>query len=454
MYVIFGLLTVSGAALSYSIGWAWGVLIVPSIISIIWIIFPRRNDLLPRRIVILLTALMFASLLPGSLSAPIQIIALVGAFAEWLLARPSQRRAGIVVLVAGLFIGYWAILIFHPNIPNFSTGMLGFRKTALAVAAVVLGCAIQHQHRYEAERLVAKLLTLALAVSVVGHLWIPAIPALVSRGDADIYTSLYDGQARLEGVFAGPFHAATAGVLLVGWSMVRWKSGGWLSKVALLVGLVATYLTLVRSAYVAIALCVAAIIIMSTSLSLFMKRFLATLTILGVGVAIAEWVGFRALDMVLSIANFATDGRFLNRLPEYREGLLLFSESPLFGWGAGSAGDTLGPAIEPGQHVTPHNLFLKMMVEGGLVGAMLWIILLVCIWQRINRRTLSGQVAVVALVGLFTAGLTGSAIETLPISYFIFFLAGITLSNAPTKPHVPVKNPIKNADPALPNPIY
>lgn len=435
---------VAAAVLAADVSQGLGVAATAAVLGLLWLAYPRGDADLPRRYVLFLAAFAFSSVLPTSVGLPLQILALVGAFAEWLFSSPPERRGNGVVLLSALFVGFWALLIFHPNVPDVSTGILGFRKTALAVAGVVFGCAISERHRAPMERLVIKLVTLVLGLSIVGHLWLPAINAFSPKNDADIYTGLYGGEARLQGLFAGPFHAAIAGVFLVGWALVRWRSSRILPKVVLIVGAAGMYLTLVRTAYIAVGLVVAALVILATSFTSFLKR--ASLVV-GLGMFALMFVeafgGGKILTVIASIGNFATDGRFLNRLPEYEYGMKMFAESPLFGMGAGSAGDTLGQAFGANLHVTPHNLLLKILVEGGAVGIILWLLLLWAIWTSIDTRTGSGALAVVSILGLFGLGLTGSAIEALPVTYLIFMVAGLGVQpkplDAPPEPRMTKK---------------
>jgi len=403
-----------------------GVGVVAALFGVLWLLWPRREGGLPRRYVAFLAAFAFSSVLPQSVGLPLQILALIGAFLEWLLTPAAERRGNGVVLAAGLFIGFWALLIFHPNVPDISTGLLGFRKTALAVAGVVFGCAIREHLRVPVERLVIKLVTAVLGLSIVGHLWLPAINELSPKNDADMYTGLYGGEVRMQGLFAGPFHAAIAGVFLIGWALARWRSTRVLPKVVLIVGGVGMYLTLVRTAYIAVALVVAALVILASSFSVFLKRagIVAGLGLLALMFAEA-FGGGKVLSVIASIGNFATDGRFLNRLPEYELGFSMFSTSPLFGMGAGSAGDTLGQAFGANPHVTPHNLLLKILVEGGAIGMILWLLVIFAIWRSLDTRSRPGSLAVVSVLGMFGLGLTGSAIEALPVTYLIFMIAGL-----------------------------
>jgi O-antigen ligase len=427
--VAFIVLTTVGATLSFRLGHALMALVVPAIFAVVWFVLPRNAYWLPRRWVILLTALMFTSILPTSIGATLQVLVLVGAFGEWIFGSRERRGSTLVFALTFLTVFYWALLIFHPNVQEVTTGILGFRKSVLALGGLVLGCAIPSNQRLSAERQVAALLIIALSVSIIGHLWVPAIPELVERGTADIYTSLYGTEQRMEGIFAGPFHAAAAGVLLTGWALVRWKTGGWLAKVGMFIGLFGTYLTLVRAAYVAVILCVIALILMSGSISSFAKRVTGLAAIGIVIVVVAESLGLRVLDMGGTILDYDSDNRFLNRLPGYTQGIQMLGESPFIGWGAGSAGDTLDGAFSQGDHLTSHNLVLKMLVEGGLLGGLLWLALLIAVWKRLDRRSPSGQLAVISLVGLLAFGLTGSAIEALPVTYFLMMLVGLGLQS-------------------------
>lgn len=119
----------------------------------------------------------------------------------------------------------------------------------------------------------------------------------------------------------------------------------------------------------------------------------------------------------------------------------MFQESPLIGMGAGSAGDTLGPAFAMGFHVTPHNMFLKILVEGGLLGAVAWLALGIGIIRTTNWHSAGGRLTLVSFAALIGLGLTGSAIDTLPISFLVFFFAGLAVNVKPKpepKPTTPV----------------
>ncbi|MEU2002878.1 O-antigen ligase family protein [Rhodococcus sp. NPDC019627] len=407
--------------------------ILGALAILVWFVAPWPATALPRPLILFLTVFTFSSIVPGSIGLYLQIVGLVIGYIMWLLTPKDERRAGIVVLACGLVTAYWALLIFHPNIPSFDVGMLGFRKTVLALGGIVLGCAIKPALVPKVEVLVVRLVALAAAISLVGYFFIPEIAELVPRA-ADKYTALYRGEERLQGLFSGPFHVAAAGILLIGWALIRRKQHPRTALLALAIGVLATYFTYVRSAYVAIALVLAVAVFASASGAVRTKR----LYLLAVGCvsafAVMTYSSGNLTTTVDSISGYSTDGRFQNRIPEWLEGRDLVLSSPFYGWGSGSAGDTLGSFFGiSAQHVTPHNLLLKFAVEGGLIGLGLVLFLAVAVLRRLTLKDAQGQVAVVSAVGLLAMGITGSVIDTLPISYLALLLVGLGVATRATE---------------------
>ncbi|MBT2585628.1 O-antigen ligase [Arthrobacter sp. ISL-95] len=395
-----------------------------------WLLLPQRKNQTPKLLMLLIVAFMFSSLLPSTVSLAVQGVAVAASIIAWLKVPAAERRGKFVVGAAFAILVLWAALMFHPNVPDVATGLLGFRKTAFCVAGVIAGCAIPKNLIGSFELVVVRVLILALGVSIIAFLFIPALEALVNRS-ADEYTSLIGGKKRLQGVFAGPFHVALAGMLLMGWGLVKIKVHRFTALIALVVGTLALYLTLVRSAYIGVALMLVALVLVSPSIGKFLGRLIA-------GAVLAIAVGFVVFtqaptlaDTALSIFDFDSDNRFLNRLPQYAKGIAMFQEFPLIGMGAGSAGDTLGPAFAMGFHVTPHNMFLKILVEGGLIGAATWLALGVGLIRTTNWHSAGGRLTLVSFAALIGLGLTGSAIDTLPVSFLVFFFAGLAVNQTP-----------------------
>lgn len=377
----------------------------------------------PTLIVALLAALTFSSLLPLPASLVVQFAAIVVPFALWVVRGGLRSGTRWVVLAVVITLAVWTALVFHPNVPDVIVGMEGWRKSVLALVGVVLGCAAVV--RRSVEDLVIGLLVVALGVSLIAHLWLTPIEGYIAR-DAAVYTGEFGGFERLQGVFAGPFHVAQAAVLVIGWAGIRFMSRRVLASFAVAVGLAAIAFAMVRTAFVALAavvLCVALVYPMPRRLRIGILSGAAAVVVLA---GLLAWTGALG-PAAASLFTAATDGRLLNRFPGYGEAVTLFGQSPWWGWGAGSAGDTLGPQFEAAgmQHVTSHNILLKIVVESGLVGLLAWAFVAFALWRTVSWRTGAGRVALVSLVGLGVFGLVGSSLEALPVTYLLFVIVGL-----------------------------
>ena len=373
---------------------------------------------------VLFTLFTLSSTLPSVLSASVQgVITLLAVGVFLFCSRPSSRP---VMTVTALILVYWGILILHSNIPSLDIGLLGWRKTAFCLLGLLIAVSIPQTNRWFLERAVILILALAILVSIALFLFFPATEqSIVDRGAADIYTGMFDGKPRLQGVFAGPFHVATAALVLIIWGATRFTRSVNLAVLSLALGAIALVLANVRTAYVALALAVLAILAMSASAGRFARRLIAIgmLSIVAL-VALTQYLPDQ-LQLINDIFAFSSDTRFLGRLNGYQLGAQAFSGSPVFGWGSGSAGDTLGPYFGHGFHVTSHNMLLKLAVEGGAIGLVLWGALAIVLLRALPRSGSGSTVAVALLAALCGTGLTGSALEALPITFLLFFIVGL-----------------------------
>ncbi|MDZ8201261.1 O-antigen ligase family protein [Microbacterium sp. SSW1-59] len=403
-----------------------GIMGLGAILVILWLILPARAGAAPRLLTLLILAFAFSSVLPSSISAIVQLITLAVGYLLWLTQPASTRRGVGAVALSFTIVLVWVALILHPNVPSLEVGILGFRKSALAVAGVALGAGIPVHMVPAVERMIVKVVLLAVSVSVVLHLLFPGLEQSVSR-QADQYTALYEGQTRLQGVFAGPFHVALAALILLGWGLVRFTTSRALAFTAIAVGGVALALALVRTAFVALALVALVAALVAPSLGKALRR---TIMVLSLGViAVTIWVTVNpgASEILGSILNVSEDTRYQGRLPGYSRGIGYFLDSPIIGWGSGAAGDALGDSFGTGIHITSHNVALKIAVEAGLIGIGLWVALIVVIVRSTASRTAGRTLAATMLAALFGLGLTVASTETLPISYLVFVIIGLQL---------------------------
>ncbi|MDH3009321.1 O-antigen ligase family protein [Gordonia alkanivorans] len=307
-------------------------------------------------------------------------------------------------------------------------GFQGVRKSVLAVGAIAWGCAVARQNRDYVECFCVAVLSVAMFISVIFWFLFPNI-SLSGGSSADMYTSLFEGHRRLTGFFAGPFHVALGALVLLTWAMVRSARWPCASFVVGAIGIVAGYLSLVRTFYPALALVCVVFLLVSPTLIHAARRLAVFGAALSVGLLLSvlfDTTG-RLWWVVGSLAGASEDSRFLNRIPGYWRSIELFEQSPVVGWGPGSAGDTLGAIFSSSsEHVTAHNIVLKICVEAGLAGLAAWVFLLVAILVSLRGSGARMALALCLLVALFGLGLTGSAIEALPISFFLFLIVGLS----------------------------
>ncbi|QXU53011.1 O-antigen ligase [Rhodococcus sp. LW-XY12] len=435
LLLVLGVVLVGFAGALATYAPVWILLLCTGVLGLIWVLRSNPAHTPPRWLVAFIVVLVFGELLPNASGIVIQMLALVGGFVYWVTRPKEERRGGRVVFWALTIVAFWAVLSLHPNIPSAMVGVQGFAKSALAVAGVAWGCAIPSQQRDRMEKIIVGAVSAGILVSIVAHYWIPQISDLASRR-ADVYTGMLLGNERMQGIFAGPFHVAIAGLFLISWALVRYRTWPRLALLIGAVGLVGGYLSLVRTAYVALALVLLVYVVIAGSFAASTRRIAIALLAGTAGVAIfSMFPAAQSLGGVAgTLVDFQNDSRFLNRLPGYGRALEMVGESPFVGWGAGSAGDTLGTEFPPGfTHVTAHNLVLKIAVEGGLVGIVLWVCLIVAVFGAITWGSERAQVAVLCLVAMFGLGLTGSAIEAAPISFFIFFMVGLACRSSEQK---------------------
>jgi O-antigen ligase len=410
----------------------YALVVVAALVGFVWFVVPKRESATPKWLTVFLLALAFGTVLPTQLSFLVQALAVGGAYVAWLRTPRGQRRGGAAIGWVTAILFFWALLTVHPNIPSLEVGVLGFRKTVFCLAGVVAGAAISQRLLPAVELTAVRVLGSAVAVSVVVHQFAPGLEQSITRAAGE-YTALLGGESRMQGIFAGPFHAATACLLLIVWGIARFRSFKRLAPLMVALGLLGMYLTLVRTAYVALGLAVVALILCAPTAGKVVQRVAGTVLVSFIAIAIITAWNPDAFGVVDSITGFSTDNRFLGRFPGYAEGINLVFTSPIVGWGSGSAGDTLEKFFVSGAHVTSHNIFLKILIEGGLVGAALWGGLVIAIFRRLSRGTPSTTIAVGGLAVLIGMGITGSSLETLPLTWFIFLFVGMavgTKSNA------------------------
>lgn len=349
---------------------------------------------------------------------------------------PKSVVAVTAICATYLLVAIYLVDAMGSNWPGTYAALLGLRKALPPWLLLAAGLVWPPADLRWLTRKLVGLIAASLAVSILIHQFFPALEQGIPRSAAD-YTGEFDQKIRLEGIFAGPFHVGLAAMILTAAAVAN-PGGIFRFPVR------ATYLALavvtLAEALVRSAIAGAAVVAVVALLAFGLPRGNARLArlVFGLGAALVgvtiiniqtELLGSNAA--LASFRNWESDQRLQNRLAFWDQARQMIESRPVFGWGAGSAGDTLDryfPA--PLQHVTSHDMFLKYAVETGLVGALAVIATLLGVAYalvRLGRSHGSRSFGLGLVAGLIAFGATGSAVDAVPVSGIAFFLIGLSV---------------------------
>lgn len=343
------------------------------------------------------------------------------------VARGGTKLDSPIVWTCVAISVWWLVLFLNPNVINLTAGVTGYRASVTFAFGILLGYLWASESRFMLA-LVWWCLVISCSASIVVFLYIPEIESSIFRA-ADFYTSNFHGSRRLQGLFSGPFHASLAGVFLA-LSSIRARSvvpSLAARSAGLTIGLLTIFFAQVRSGYVALIVGTVVISILGV------RKCRRILVLYGLAVSSVCAFAFSGpikdsmskVPALESLLFASEDSRLVGREETWRRAIEMTLESPIIGWGPGSAGATLGALFPPGGHVTSHNMILKYSVEGGLIGGLLILVLFVAICVVLIRTGDRTGLALPALVPLIVFGTIGSTVDALPVSFGLAVILGI-----------------------------
>lgn len=358
----------------------------------------------------------------------------------------STRIAFILLVLT------YALAVFNSNVPDVLTGLEGSRRVLLATSALLLGLSVGERSRIDWRRHVSILVLLmmvAAASSLFLHIALPDIEASLPR-QADLYTAMIGGEARMQGLMSGPFHVAMLGAFLtlLGISYGMTQRKGAIPVLGL--GAALVVLSSVRTGMISIIVGAAFLIVhywlnrtgfKSRAVTAGTKPLRTALVLIAFGIGL--YFVFRDSTVMEKLWVVGIDQRSNNRLLGLIEGWNLFLDSPIIGWGAGSAASGLSSYFHGvgNVHVSPHNGAVGIAVEVGIGGLMLFI----WIWGSIAFRWFSTRrkhasydkesLLIPATIPLAIFWIFGDALAALPVSLCLCLYIGLIVgSNAQASP--------------------
>ena len=300
-------------------------------------------------------------------------LAVLSVCGGWILARRRFRLhgPGLLVVAAGvLFLGYAAgSMAWSPGV-NYASEKAVYLLTVALWPMIAAGLIIA----YEPERLKRFLFFIVMGALIL------AGGALVSYiqqpgGFVQVFGGRYLG--------VGRFASIGASILLGFFFLFRADRAWKVLAAATLVPLLVSIL-IIGARGPAIALILSALV--PVAAAVFVPRYRKAIVFGAVTLFVGAAIFFTQVDIPLTIQRLfvllepqggASAGA---RMEFYRHALAFWEVKPVFGFGAGS-----WPILYLGEDVRayPHNLYLEVVVETGLVG-----FLLLSVWMLVAFRTL------------------------------------------------------------------
>jgi O-Antigen ligase len=389
----------------------------------------------------LLPVSLAALFVPTGASEAVQAALLVAAAAFTAAAFWRGDPAAWGAAAALAVVGFWCLLLLNPNVPDLTTGLLGLRKMTFMFVGLAIGLVWPKADARGAEGLLVRMLCIVGIGVLVVHIFFPEVEASFVRG-ASIYSEEFMGQTRVSGFLPGPFHASLLGAFLVLWGWHAFLSKAESRSFVGVLGVTGLWLLIladVRTGYVTVALGVVLTLLLRPGGRHSRLRTVGLTVLVAIAIGVLLSTSLVSDQAVSSIPNLGSDSRVASRVQTIHESEELIGDSPLIGWGAGSAGSTLEPAFFLRRHVTSHDQVLGFLVEGGIVGLA---VVLGALWLALRSTKGLRSVAypgAAAAIGLIGFGLAGDVSETLPISLFLMILIGLrarpTIPSPAPSPH-------------------
>lgn len=195
------------------------------------------------------------------------------------------------------------------------------------------------------------------------------------------------------------------------------RAGAWLQ---VFVGFIAIFLSGTRGAIIALAVGLIAMIPATVSRMSRAQRGAALLACVVILCSMRFWVPRSSIDRFLSIDAELTQGTLTHRTVLWSAGLQVFRDHPFLGVGSGA----YGPAIEEivDLDIIGHNTFISVLVELGVIGALLLTALLASLVYGAFHLPYLEKCAWLAVLATWAIGVCSVTWENRKTTWFLFGL--------------------------------
>lgn len=174
------------------------------------------------------------------------------------------------------------------------------------------------------------------------------------------------------------------------------------------------------------------------------NKIVMVLFLVGATIIMLNYVPSYSWERITGISSEITTGSFSGRLNIWREGLRAFLQNPVFGVGVGSF--KTGVEATLGRQAAPHNLFLGILVGQGIVGLLIFVSLLVSMFNRVLKMTSLIRKYWIILLATWCAGVMSLSWELEKPTWFLIGLVAAQTALGRTEAGMPeAENPLEGS---------
>jgi O-antigen ligase len=342
-------------------------------------------------------------------------------FGSFIILRNPIHKKSLPVIFAMvcLVAWFWVSLLWSPS--RIYGPDKAFQMTTLALWALIAGALIVAPSPERICRLFTMILLLALWGAV------DALSGYAESGGAVYHVETVDGMVDNRHLLLGRISAPGALVALAAWLHNRGRPAGWIYLGAFVALCFVLAIGGGRGALLSAAFPL--LIPIALSVRLTPRKIRVFRAMLSVMVLLLLAAGALALYATTSGQRLPTFDR-LERLQEgnprtelYAQWATLWPQAPHLGHGTGSWPVLVG---RPDQTSYPHNMFLELLVENGIVGLILFLAVLAVGLRPVSLARLRGDPQALCAVMLFLGTLTNAMTSgDLPANRYVFLMLGV-----------------------------
>jgi hypothetical protein len=353
------------------------------------------------------------------------------------LARDAEVAVALVGSVTVQIVG--AAEILNSRGLPIVDGMEGFRAFFLPLSGLAVGVFLGRRIESFGRDLAVAVVASVLIVAAMGirQAIQPATIDLVivQNSQSGLQPFLVTGTNRLRAFspLPGPFHFGLLMLLgitvLAGDTFARrthWRLAG----LAFLV--LALLLNATRLNWLGTAVALSVLLLSSLELA-SLHRWLVRLGSIALVALGSLWAFFQVESLepirrfAVSVIDPTTSTSFIYRVLGWRHDILpAIGRAPWVGYGTGMAKDGLGP-------LTSHNLFLKLLLEGGITLLVPYLVTITALTIALARRRAHphARAGIALLAGVHAAGMFGPILDAFPGNLFFWLLLGTAVAVKP-----------------------